>query len=202
MEFVRPPQWVPMPGDDLPPAQRDRAWYSRFTTPTLAAWRDVDMLEQITNTLRVRVPHARVEAVERVQHRGLWRSYVRFRDEWIASGNGGDANERWLFLGTGAVSPAEVETTKRDETGLASCKGLRPLHHFPSRWRRLACHGNIWCLRPCQISRIASLERLLTTRSTIGAVSLLSLSRSRSAPLAPGRARPALPYDLLHRPLR
>ena len=101
-----PPEWAPMPGDDAPPGKRDGAWLAAYATPEL----DVDSAEHsvFSSMLRKGMPHARNFKVQRVQHRGLWKRFAHFRDHELKPYNDGDANEQWLFHGTGALAPTDV----------------------------------------------------------------------------------------------
>ena len=104
--MAQPSEWCPMPGDDAPPGERDGAWWTRTHTPEL----DADSIEHafVAEKLRVHVPSARGITVQRVQNRLLEQSYTQFRDRKVKPFNEGDANERFLFHGTGAVAPTEV----------------------------------------------------------------------------------------------
>jgi len=95
-----------MPGDDCPPEKRDWKWLTSFDTPLVPE----GTIEHsfVASTIRRCMPHARAIRVERVQHRGLWRRYMRYRDEELRVLNDGDANEHHLFHGTGAQPPLEV----------------------------------------------------------------------------------------------
>ena len=95
-----------MPGDDAPAGERDGAWLAAYATPEVKA----DSAEHglLSSMLRKGVPHARVVTVQRVQHRALWGRFAHFRDQELKPFNGGDANEAYLWHGTGATPPSGV----------------------------------------------------------------------------------------------
>ena len=95
-----------MPGDDAPPSARDDAWRMALATPDLDPLDDSHAM--ISARLRASVPGARVVAVQRVQQRALWRRYAHFCDEELKPFNSGDANETYLWHGTGATPPSDV----------------------------------------------------------------------------------------------
>ena len=113
--MVAPPEWLPMEGDGAAPSERNGAWLTAYATPALDA--DSEAHAFVSARLRATVPHARVVSVERVQHRLLWSRYSRFRDQDLKPFNEGDANEIFLFHGTGTRAASEV---------LASRDGLDP----------------------------------------------------------------------------
>ena len=113
MDFRAPPEWAAMPDDDTPPAVRDESWWSRcdFVNVDLAT-AEAALAGEL---LRRGLQRARLVKLERVQSRTLWARYApaRFR----VNLREGDANERWLFHGTCAQTPADV---------CASDEGLDP----------------------------------------------------------------------------
>eukprot|EP00930_Biecheleria_cincta_P005121 TRINITY_DN106045_c0_g1_i1.p1 TRINITY_DN106045_c0_g1~~TRINITY_DN106045_c0_g1_i1.p1 ORF type:complete len:448 (-),score=50.56 TRINITY_DN106045_c0_g1_i1:230-1534(-) len=106
MEFARPIEWAAMLGDDCLPAARDWRWLTAFETPDVPE----ESIEHsiVASMVRGYLPQARIVQLERVQHRGLWRSYSKYRDDEIKVFNEGDANERYLFHGTCQQAPREV----------------------------------------------------------------------------------------------
>ena len=86
----------------------------------------------------------RLTSVKRVQHRGLWRAYTRYRDEDLTGEDG--PNEMLLFHGTGARSAAEV---------LAHSQGLDP------RFGAGGFYGQV-CDRVEQCPRISHATDLVT----------------------------------------
>ena len=111
MDFKAPTDWEPMEDDD---AARDPAWLSRHAL--VAVPLDADLAVSLRQKLRESLPHARMVSLERIQHRGLWRSYARRRDD-VAFYNDSDANEILMWHGTGERAPAAV---------LAHQEGLDP----------------------------------------------------------------------------
>ena len=111
MDFTPPSDWAPMEDDD---AGRDPAWLSRHTL--VAVPLESDLAVSLRQKLRESLPHARMVSLERIQHRGLWRSYARRRDD-VAFYNDSDANEILMWHGTGERAPAAV---------LAHQEGLDP----------------------------------------------------------------------------
>ena len=61
----------------------------------------------VSEKLRATVPHVRNVSVQRAQHRLFWTRFERFRGH-LKLFNDDDANERYLFHGTGACAVAEV----------------------------------------------------------------------------------------------
>ena len=111
MDFKAPTDWEPMEDDG---AARDPAWLSRHAL--VAVPLESDLAVSLRQKLRESLPHARMVSLERIQHRGLWRSYARRRDD-VAFYNANDANEMLLWHGTGARAPSAV---------LAHQEGLDP----------------------------------------------------------------------------
>ena len=111
MDFKAPTDWEPMEDDD---AARDPAWLSRHAL--VAVPLESDLAVSLRQKLRESLPHARMVSLERIQHRGLWRSYARRRDD-VAFYNDSDANEILMWHGTGERAPAAV---------LAHQEGLDP----------------------------------------------------------------------------
>ena len=111
MDFKAPTDWEPMEDDD---AARDPAWLSRHAL--VAVPLESDLAVSLRQKLRESLPHARMVALERIQHRGLWRAYARRRDD-VAFYNENDADEILLWHGTGARAPSAV---------LAHQEGLDP----------------------------------------------------------------------------
>ena len=111
MDFKAPTDWEAMEDDG---AARDPAWLSRHAL--VAVPLESDLAVSLRQKLRESLPHARMVALERIQHRGLWRAYARKRDD-IAFYNDSDANEMLLWHGTSARAPSEV---------LAHQEGLDP----------------------------------------------------------------------------
>ena len=97
-----------MPDDDTPPAVRDESWWSRcdFVNVDLAT-AEAALAGEL---LRRGLQRARLVKLERVQGRTLWARYspARFR----VNLREGDANERWLFHGTCALTPEQVCTSE------------------------------------------------------------------------------------------
>ena len=111
MDFKAPTDWEPMEDDG---AARDPAWLSRHAL--VAVPLESDLAVSLRQKLRESLPHARMVSLERIQHRGLWRSYARRRDD-VAFYNDSDANEILMWHGTGERAPAAV---------LAHQEGLDP----------------------------------------------------------------------------
>ena len=111
MDFKAPTDWEPMEDDD---AARDPAWLSRHAL--VAVPLESDLAVSLRQKLRESLPHARMVSLERIQHRGLWRSYARRRDD-VAFYNDSDANEILMWHGTGERAPTAV---------LAHQEGLDP----------------------------------------------------------------------------
>ena len=111
MDFTPPSDWAPMEDDD---AARDPAWLSRHAL--VAVPLESDLAVSLRQKLRESLPHARMVSLERIQHRGLWRSYARRRDD-VAFYNDNDAGEILMWHGTGARAPSAV---------LAHQEGLDP----------------------------------------------------------------------------
>jgi len=104
---MAPAEWLPMPGDDAPPSERKSPeWLMAYSTPELDAHSEAYAF--VSSRLRATVPHARVVSVQRVQHRMLWTRFERFRNEDLEPFNGNDANEQYLFHGTGARAASDV----------------------------------------------------------------------------------------------
>ena len=86
---LTPPHWVPQLEDEA----------SLHTVPPGS-----DEYKYAAAVFKLRNPTAIVEEVSRVQDVELWQRYTSQLD-LRARENGGDANERWLFHGTGATEP-------------------------------------------------------------------------------------------------
>ena len=106
-EFVRPPDWSPMPGDETLPADRDASWWARHELVSV----DLATAEAVAlgALLRRGLRHATVRKLERVQNRVLWARYATARH--LVNLREGDANEQLLFHGTCALAPADVCTS-------------------------------------------------------------------------------------------
>ena len=104
-EWEFPSEWASMPGDGTPQSERNGAWLKSYATPELAA----SSIEHsfVSEKLCATVPHVRNVSVQRVQHRLFWTRFERFRGH-LKLFNDDDANERYLFHGTGACAVAEV----------------------------------------------------------------------------------------------
>ena len=111
MDFKAPTDWEPMEDDG---AARDPAWLSRHAL--VAVPLDSDLGLSLQHRLCESLPHARMVSLERIQHRGLWRSYARRRDD-VVFYNDNDAGEILMWHGTGARAPSAV---------LAHQEGLDP----------------------------------------------------------------------------
>mmetsp|Transcript_5000 Transcript_5000/g.14819 ORF Transcript_5000/g.14819 Transcript_5000/m.14819 type:complete len:379 (-) Transcript_5000:61-1197(-) len=96
--FASPPDWAPMRDDGDEP---DMEWWER--THIVPCPDDAAMV-MVRTSLRRTVPAARIVSMERVQKRGLWRAYARYRSEQCRA----PENELFLWHGTGALPPAEV----------------------------------------------------------------------------------------------
>jgi hypothetical protein len=66
-----------------------------------------DEWESVTTRLSVSLPRARLVRLERWENRLLWRDYWTKR-EHLQVKRSGDANEQWLWHGTGRTPPATV----------------------------------------------------------------------------------------------
>ena len=102
MDFHAPAEWAPMSDDAV--ADRGVSWWARcdFVDVDLALPEAAFLGELLRRGLR----RARVVKVERVQNPTLWARYATGRH--LVNVREGDANERWLFHGTCAQTPADV----------------------------------------------------------------------------------------------
>ena len=110
---ITPPHWTPQ--------QENEA--KIFTVPAGS-----DEYKYVEASFQLRAPSVRVVSVQRVQDIDLWQRY-RVQKDQRAHANGGDANERWLFHGTGGANPKLIW---HDGDVGVSCRRQLPLHQqFP-----------------------------------------------------------------------
>jgi len=99
-----PPEWTEQADDGGD--RTDVAWW-RDGRQLVPVNRDTDEWERAARLMHESLPAAELTAVERFENRLLWKSYAAKRAA-VALKRGGDANEQWLWHGTGDLSPADA----------------------------------------------------------------------------------------------
>lgn len=101
--------YVPFPSTWAPFSDASREgtfqWWQQHELVQVAA--DSTEFRDVQHRLCAEMPSARLQKLERVQHRRLWQQYWTKR-KYVGCKNGGDPNEKWLWHGTSARQPQEV----------------------------------------------------------------------------------------------